>query len=223
MKEKKRLILALLILLSLVIPAFYFSIELLVKWEYNSNKILIIILCILGVIAFFLPNIISKSLKLEIPPTMYFVYLFFLYGSIYLGEVSDFYYRFKNWDTLLHFISSMLLGSIGFSIVQLLNNNSKNMNLSPIFITIFAICFAITIGVVWEIYEYTTDGLLGMNMQNFALKDGTELIGRAALVDTMNDLIVDLSGATLMSVLGYLSIINESTWFKDKFQIKKIK
>lgn len=223
MKEKKRLILALLILLSLVIPAFYFSIELLVKWEYNSNKILIIILCILGVIAFFLPNIISKSLKLEIPPTMYFVYLFFLYGSIYLGEVSDFYYRFKNWDTLLHFISSMLLGSIGFSIVQLLNNNSKNMSLSPIFITIFAICFAITIGVVWEIYEYTTDGLLGMNMQNFALKDGTELIGRAALVDTMNDLIVDLSGATLMSVLGYLSIINESTWFKDKFQIKKIK
>lgn len=223
MKEKRKSILAMLILLSLIIPAFYLTLELLIMWEYDGNKILIIIQCLLGIIAFFLPNIISKSFKLQIPPTMYFFYLFFLYGSIYLGEVSEFYYKFENWDTLLHFTSSMLLGSIGFSIVQLLNKNLKNMSLSPIFITLFAICFAVTIGTVWEIYEYLVDGFLGMNMQKFALKDGTEFIGRVALNDTMNDLIVDFSGASLMSVLGYLSIINKSTWFKDKFQIKKIK
>ena len=164
----------------------------------------------------------DKKLKLEIPPVIYFLYLFFLYGSIFLGEVRNFYYKYDNWDTILHFSSSMMLGSIGFSIVLLLNKNLKSMSLSPILVLIFSICFAMTVGTIWEMYEFTFDGLLGMNMQKYALEDGTELIGRLALVDTMKDLIIDLCGASLMSILGYLSLINNVAWFYDNIKIKQI-
>lgn len=222
MKEKRRKLLALIILISLIIPAFYLTAELIITREYDSNKILILIQCALGIVAFFLPNIISKKLKLEIPPVIYFLYLFFLYGSIFLGEVRNFYYKYDNWDTILHFSSSMMLGSIGFSIVLLLNKNLKSMSLSPIFVLIFSICFAMTVGTIWEMYEFTFDGLLGMNMQKYALEDGTELIGRLALVDTMKDLIIDLCGASLMSILGYLSLINNVAWFYDNIKIKQI-
>ena len=68
----------------------------------------------------------------------------------------------------------------------------------------FALCFAVTVGVLWEIYEFSFDGLLGLNMQKFRLEDGTQLIGRAALQDTMKDLIVDVVGAATVVAWGYL-------------------
>ena len=76
------------------------------------------------------------------------------------------------------------------------------------------------LGVVWEIYEFTFDGLLGLNMQKFALEGGADLIGRAALVDTMKDLIVDCLGALIMSIIGYISLIYKKGWV-EKLQLKK--
>ena len=82
-----------------------------------------------------------------------------------------------------------MIGALGFSIVTLLNKTEKvPMELSPLFVALFSFCFAVTLGVVWEFYEYTFDGLLGLNMQKFALENGTLLIGRAALADTMMDM-----------------------------------
>lgn len=217
---KRRRVIALLILLSLIVPAVYLSIMLFVGKKYDSNKVLMLTQCILGIFAFFLPNIISKKWDLNIPPLIYFTYILFLYCSIVLGEVRSFYYKYPYWDDLLHFFSGMMCGSIGFSIVALLNKNVESMHLSPIFIMMFAICFSVTIGVVWEIYEFSFDGILGLNMQKFALDDGTQLIGRLALYDTMKDLIIDLCGAGLMSILGYISLINNKGWFKENLEIK---
>ena len=93
------------------------------------------------------------------------------------------------------------------------------MNLSPLFVVIFSFCFAVTLGVVWEIYEFTFDGVLGLNMQKFALESGEALIGRAALVDTMKDLIVDALGAFIMSIIGYISLKYKKGWI-EKLQVK---
>ena len=91
--------------------------------------------------------------------------------------------------------------------VTLLNKVDKiPINLSPFFVCLFAFCFAITIGVAWEIYEFSFDGLLHLNMQKFMTEEGVELVGRAALSDTMSDLIVDAIGAFIISVLGYISL-----------------
>ena len=86
------------------------------------------------------------------------------------------------------------------------------MSLSPGFVAFFAFCFALACGAVWEIYEYLMDGLLHMNMQHFAVEDGTPLLGRAALLDTMKDLIVDALGALVIAVIGYFPL----RWPKDR-------
>lgn len=181
----------------------------------KSEYVLMLVQCILGVIAMIMPNILSKKFKLQIPSNMLFLYTLFLYGAIYLGEVKSFYYSVPHWDTILHTFSGAMLGALGFSFVSLLNKEEKiPVQLSPIFVALCAFCFAVTLGVLWEVYEFTFDGLLGLNMQKFALEGGGELIGRAALVDTMKDLIVDIIGAFAMSFIGYISLKYKKGWIE---------
>ena len=166
---------------------------------------------------------ISKKARIVIPSSMYVVYVIFLYAAIFLGEVRDFYYKIPHWDTILHTFSGAGIGALGFSVVSLLNKEKKiDFNLSPFFVALFSFCFAVTIGVFWEIYEFSFDGILGLNMQKFALENGSRLLGRAALMDTMKDLIVDSLGAFIMSVLGYISIKFKKGWL-DKILITEKK
>lgn len=152
-----------------------------------------------------------------IPSYMLIPFVIFLYCAIFLGEVRMFYYRVQNWDTFLHFFSAGMLGSLAFSTISLLNQSDKvPMHLSPLFVAIFAFCFAVAVGALWEIYEYTFDGMLGLHMQKFMLEDGTQLIGRAALADTMKDIITDVCGAAAVAAVGYLAMKQESMqWLRS--------
>lgn len=186
----------------------------------KSDYALMLSQCILGVIAMLLPGLLQKKLRINIPSNMLILYTIFLYAAIYLGEVKSFYYNVPNWDNILHTFSGAMIGAIGFSFVTLLNKTEKvPMNLSPLFVAVFSFCFAVTLGVVWEFYEFTFDGLLGLNMQKFALENGTQLIGRAALTDTMIDLFVDAVGALIMSIIGYISLKYNKGWI-EKLQVK---
>lgn len=177
------------------------------EYRQKSDYVLMLLQCAAGGVIMFLPTIVERKLKLEIPDTMEIMFFVFLYGAIYLGEVRSFYYRFDNWDIILHTFSGGMLGALGFSVVDLLNRSEKvKINLSPLFVSLFAFCFAITMGVVWEIYEFSFDGLLGLNMQKFRLESGEALIGRAALADTMEDLIVDAAGALVMAIIGFFNL-----------------
>lgn len=200
------------ILISFIAPMAFIIYKIIVSPTSNTENIeglrvktdyiLMLSQCILGVIAFFIPNIISKKAKIVIPSNMYLLYIIFLYAAVFLGEVRNYFYKVPHWDTILHTCSGAMLGALGFSFVNILNKHEKvNVELSPIFVALFAFGFAITLGVMWEIYEYTFDGLLGLNMQKFALENGTQLVGRAALQDTMEDLIVDSLGAFAMSLV----------------------
>lgn len=187
----------------------------------KSDYVLMYAQCFLGVFAMILPSIFEKRVKVIIPSNMMVLYVIFLYCAIFLGEVRSFYYHVEHWDTILHTFSGGMLGALGFSVVTLLNKTDKiPMNLSPVFVALFAFCFAVTLGVVWEIYEFTFDGLLGLNMQKFMFENGTKLVGRAALQDTMKDLIVDCLGAFVMAVLGYISL-KYKTSFINNFHFKR--
>ena len=173
----------------------------------KSTYTLMLLQCIVGVVAIHIPDILEKHLKRDIPSFMVTMYIIFLYCAIFLGEVRSFYYLIPNWDNFMHTFSGMMLGSLGFSVITILNKTDKiPLNMSPFFVALFAFCFAVTIGVFWEFYEYLFDGLLGLNMQKFMLEDGIALIGREALSDTMTDLFVDALGAFIMSVIGYISL-----------------
>lgn len=187
----------------------------------KSDYVLMLLQCSLGILAMILPSLISRKLRLEIPSVMYVLFLIFLYCAIYLGEVRNFYYDISNWDTILHGFSGAMLGALGFSFVALLNQEDRvPINLSPLFVVIFAFCFAITLGVFWEIYEFSFDGLLSLNMQKAYLEDGTPLAGRMALMDTMKDLILDALGALLTCIIGYISLKYKKGWI-EKLQITK--
>lgn len=181
----------------------------------RSDYVLMLLECILGIFALVLPSILTRKFRIEIPDKIYYLYVIFLYAAIFLGEVQDFYYTIPYWDTILHTFSGVMIGFIGFSLIDILNNENEKVKLSPFFIAYFAFCFAIQVGVIWEVYEFTSDGLLGTNMQKFKLRDGTELIGRMAVEDTMEDLIVDGVGAFAASTIGYISLKYKKGWIND--------
>lgn len=182
----------------------------------KSDYVLMLLQCILGIFAMLLPAMLEHKINLVIPSNMMIVYAVFLYCAIYLGEVRDFYHAIPHWDNILHATSGGMLSALGFSLIVLLNKTDKvPVNLSPLFICMFAFCFAVTLGAFWEIYEYLADGLIGLNMQKFALKDGTQLVGHAALVDTMQDIIIDSFSAFVISAFGYISLKYKKGWIED--------
>ncbi|HHW31854.1 MAG TPA: hypothetical protein GXX20_09320 [Clostridiaceae bacterium] len=182
----------------------------------KSDYVLMLLQCVLGVIVMAVPSIIDKKWSIGIPNYMYVLYFIFLYCAIYLGEVRNFYFIIPHWDIILHAFSGAMLGALGFYLVSALNDSeSVRIHLSPFFISLFAFCFALSAGAIWEIYEYTCDGLLFLNMQKYALEDGTMLAGRQALSDTMEDIIVDALSALIISVLGYISAKKKTFFSKN--------
>lgn len=117
-----------------------------------------------------------------------------------------------------------MIGFFGFMVITILNRNDKILlNLSPFFVCLFAFCFAVMIGALWEIYEYTFDGLLGLNMQKFMLADGTVLVGHAALSDTMKDIMTDALGALIASIIGYAGLRKNPKWLIPKITEEETK
>ena len=183
----------------------------------KSDYTLRLVQRLLGLFVMMIPSIIEKKFSIEIPDFMGIMYFLFLYCAIYLGEFKDFYYVIPYWDMILHAFSAVMLGILGFELVYLLNNIERfKLNLSPFFVALFAFCFAVTVGSLWEIYEFVVDGALGLNMQKFALQDGSLLLGREALKDTMEDIIVDTLAALATSVVGFFYMINKSHFLKKK-------
>ena len=188
----------------------------------KGDYVLMLLQSIFGVIAMLLPRFLRRRAKINIPSVMMIAYAVFLYSAIYLGEVRAFYYQVRHWDTILHTFSGAALGALGFSIVSLLNKSeSITFELSPVFVAMFAFCFAVTLGVIWEIYEYTMDYFIHTNMQKYAFETGELLIGQEALIDTMKDLVVDALGAFAVSVIGFISLKYDKKWL-DRFHIRRV-
>jgi len=185
--------------------------------KLKSDYVLMLIQCVLGIIVMTIPAILNRRWSFDIPNNMHMLYFVFLYCAIYLGEVRSFYYIIPQWDTVLHAFSGAMLGAFGFTLVSIFNNAEKvKVQLSPFFVALFAFCFALAIGALWEIYEYGMDEVLSLNMQKFALEDGTLLIGHEALDNTMKDMIVDSLSALMMTVYGFFSL-------KRQKQVKSIR
>ncbi len=190
----------------------------------KSDYILMILQCILGIVALLLPGWVGRKWKIEIPSIMLIFYIVFLYAAVYLGEVRSFYYKYQNFDMLLHGFSGAMLGALAFSFVDILNRSSSKMiKLSPLFVAVFAFTFASTLGIIWEFYEYFMDGLFGLNMQKFLMEDGRPFVGRAALKDTMEDFMINTVGSLSMSIIGYISLKYKKGWIEKLVIRKKMK
>ena len=149
----------------------------------------------LGVLLTFLPSVIERNAKVLLPTEFELLIVFFMFASIFLGEMQEFYTRFLWWDIFLHTLSGMILGFAGFLIVYILNHEEAlHLSMAPRFVAIFSFAFALSLGVLWEMFEFASDSLLGTAMQH------------SSLTDTMTDLIVDALGALAVSLLGFIYV-----------------
>jgi hypothetical protein len=144
-----------------------------------------------------IPALLFRRHRVIIPPEFQLISALFIFLSLFLGSALDFYYHFWWWDLMLHTASGFLLGMIGFITLYLLNQTDRlPPELTPAFRCFFGFTFAVTLGVLWEIFEFTMDQLWpGLDMQSTGIGTG--------VVDTMKDLIVDTIGALVVALMGY--------------------
>lgn len=125
-----------------------------------------VFLGILTLLLLFIPSLVQVSFRIELPTALEIIILLFIFSAEILGEIQEFYILIPFWDTILHTLNGFLAAAIGFSLVVLLNENQKVMfTLSPVFIAVVAFCFSMTIGVVWEFFEFAMDRFFLLDMQ----------------------------------------------------------
>lgn len=196
-----------------------------------------VFLCLLTLILFQIPTFIDRKFRIEFPDTLQIVVLLFIFSAEILGELREFYLQYPIWDTLLHTTNGFLMAAIGFSFIDVFNRSEKiSTKLTPISLTLIAFCFSMTIGVLWEFFEFAMDYFFKMDMQkDWMIHEITSVTfhpegrntpvtlpiesvvvnGKAwegyldiGLFDTMKDLIVNFIGAIVFCLFGFAYIKN---------------
>ena len=121
--------------------------------------------CILSLVLFLIPAFIEKRMRIEVPEVLQIIVYLFIFAAEILGEVNHFFVHIRGWDTMLHTLNGFLCAAVGFSLVNLLNESTDKINLSPFYLTLVAFCFSMTIGVIWEFFECAMDLFFGQDMQ----------------------------------------------------------
>lgn len=191
--------------------------------------------CLLTLFLLFLPAIVSRKLHMQLPTGLEITVILFIFAAEILGELACFYVKVPFWDKALHTTSGFIYAAVGYSMADVLNRDRRTkFELSPIFLALVAFCFSMTIGALWEIFEFSVDRLFMKDMQkdtiihtitsvsldptnsnipitisgiNDVVVNGESLgLGGyldIGLIDTMGDLIVNLIGALVFSVIGF--------------------
>lgn len=185
-----------------------------------------VFLCILTLVLFTLPTVIERRVRIDLPDTLEIIILLFIFSAEILGEIQAYYTYFHGWDTMLHTLNGFLCAAIGFSLVDLFNRNERfSLSLSPVFMAIVAFCFSMTVGVMWEFFEWAMDSFFLLDMQKDTVVHAVSSVmldpagGNVptAIKDITDVIVVTSDGAQhALGLGGYLDIgINDT--MKDLF------
>ncbi len=142
-----------------------------------------VFLCLLTLILFLVPSFIQLNYHIKLPNTLEVIILLFIFAAEILGEIHAYYIVFPFWDTMLHTLNGFLAAAIGFSMVDILNRTERfTFVLSPLFTAIVGFCFSMTIGVLWEFFEFSMDWFFQFDMQ----KDTVITAISSVMLDTTN-------------------------------------
>lgn len=211
-KQKKTNITVYLILRFLVILCM---VEQALKGNWHS-----VALCFLTLILFTLPTIASRTFKVNLPTTLEIIIYLFIFSAEILGEIQNFYGVFKHWDTMLHTLNGFLSAAIGFSLIDILNRTEKfHIRMTPLFVALVAFCFSMTIGVLWEFFEFGADRYFNTDMQKDRIVNTVSSVelnkenkNDPVIINDINKIII-YSGDNKETVIqnGYLDIgINDT-------------
>lgn len=166
-----------------------------IRGEYESAFI-----CLLVLVLFMLPFFIQQNFGIELPSTLEIIILLFIFAAEILGELECYFITFPYWDSMLHTTTGFLCAATGFALIDILNRNSRiKFQLSPIYVALVAFCFSMTVGVLWEFFEFGMDRLFHMDMQ----KDTVVSSITSVMLDPTNKNIpVTIDGITSVTVNG---------------------
>ena len=203
MKEEKGPFIIFIILRTLVIG-------IMIAQFFNKNYENVF-LCILTLILLIIPNLIEMNFNIDLPDTMEIIIMLFIFSAEILGEIQEYYIIFPFWDTMLHTINGFLCAAIGFALVDILNRNEKvTFNLSPFFIVMVSFCFSMTIGVLWEFFEFGMDMLFSYDMQKDTILQSISTVMLDPKGGNTPFIIKDIQSVTIngtdLNLGGYLDI-----------------
>ncbi len=182
--KNKRTLIVYLALRALVILAGVLSA---LRGDFQS-----VFLCAFTLVLMILPSIFEHRFAVELPATLEIIILLFIFSAEILGEINSFYVRVPHWDTILHTLNGFLCAAIGFSLVDLFNRSDRfSLRLSPVYLAVAAFCFSMTVGVLWEFFEYGADALFGLDMQKDTV---TSYIHSVTLDETNTNTVIALDG-----------------------------
>lgn len=191
--------------------------------ETTANQIF---MCVMALICINIPAFLEKKFKFYIPNYISIILYVFIFAHYVLGEVLRVYDHSIVFDKILHTTSGVIMSFIGFSFIFMLNKiNPEKMKLSPFFIVLFTFCFTMTTEYVWELFEYSADRLLDLNMQRW--QDGiTETLENGSVIssvpygsglkDTMGDMAVNILGCLGVCVYALVGMKLKPDWFDGK-------
>ncbi len=167
--------------------------------------------CLLTLFLLVIPSFIQVEFRIEIPTTLEIIILLFIFAAEILGEIHAFYVKIPLWDTLLHTMNGFLAAAIGFSLVDILNRNKRlEFHLSPLFMVLVAFCFSMTIGVVWEFFEFFMDSFFNMDMQKDTVIHAIHSVmldpsmsNRVYTISSINEVLIN---GNALPVNGYIDI-----------------
>lgn len=178
----------------------------------GSQRWMHVFLVIALMATIFAPLVLRRLRSIVIPSEIHVVIVLFVFASLFLGEIHDYYERIWWWDLALHSSAGLLLGLLGFLVVYVLNEDEKvDMHMPPSFIALFAFMFSVGCGALWEIFEFGMDQIFGLTMQKPMLDDPS------GLTDTMWDMIVNTIGAAIVSLAGWRYMSREHKSYIDSW------
>ena len=181
------LVLRLIVLASLV--------SAILRQEYESAFV-----CVLVLFLFMLPFFIQKNFGIRLPSTLEIIILLFIFAAEILGELQSYFIQYPYWDTMLHTTNGFLCAAVGFSLIDILNRDAKiKFTLSPVYVALAAFCFSMTIGVLWEFFEFGMDRLVHMDMQKDTI---VHTISSVMLDSTNSNIPITIDGITSVAVNG---------------------
>lgn len=166
---------------------------------------------------FLLFPLLGKLFRVALPLPFKVVWLLFIFASMYLGELHNFFYRFAWWDELIHSFTAMMLTYVGLLLLYILSGDARiHLRLGPLLTALAMICFTLAFGAVWEMFEFGVDQVLGLNLLKG--RAATDLAGvydyERALLNTMGDLGIDLLGALIVGVMAFFHFRGGAkSWF----------
>ena len=167
----------------------------LVRGEYESAFI-----CLLVLVLFMLPLFVQQNFGIELPSTLEIIILLFIFAAEILGELECYFITYPYWDSMLHTTTGFLCAATGFALIDILNRNSRiKFQLSPIYVALAAFCFSMTVGVLWEFFEFAMDRLFHMDMQKDTV---IQSITSVMLDPTNKNIPVTIDGITSVTVNG---------------------